>query len=646
MSQDLRTCQREAKAAIEANNVGIIRMACGSGKTTVEIITLANNKGISVWIAPRNALIDQLKQNFEDYTNKHKTKTTSIVVINCKNDYDLTKCKKKNVCYLINNSSLKKTVPKITGISLLVVDEAHTHKKEVKENFKDCPRRYFFTATPQDMKDPFYGKTIYDYSYKQALQDGIVCDFKLVPVKGLEDLYNKMKKYKSNNTIHFYENVKSSKRNEYLEGDYKILTQGTRLMEDRCILKISSGTKDKNEVLEQFRKKEGVNLLSCQTISYGIDIVECDSVYLSYVSNSIPDNIQKIMRGIRKNEHSPDKVCHIYILIDDFTNEEENRDITEEMKTKEQSTLFHICTFLKQGLDIDILAEYISYRNLTKFKEYIEKMTNTEEQSSSSVVSNNTTHIGVDLNPEVSDKVKQIINNDGQIFTENGQAEALQQISSIIRENYTECEDIENETELKHAHINQASNNIRNKYKQWEPLYEDMDISYQLNNGLISVNSNVDTLDEWDIKYNQHKAFTDTNGRLVTQTDNPEIYEWLIKQAKIICQKTSMLKEHKEKLDLLPGWKDFEKTYKKQKKRIDTWLTRREPKDLDILFRSMIENHGKLENSKIKAILQNKNPTYYYNLTSHNHSSNLSIYFEKDNEYHYIKPEILKYYIK
>ena len=47
------------------------------------------------------------------------------------------------------------------------MDEAHTHKDSIKKTkIKDIKRKYFFTATPQDMNDiSFYGETIYRYDY-------------------------------------------------------------------------------------------------------------------------------------------------------------------------------------------------------------------------------------------------------------------------------------------------------------------------------------------------------------------------------------------------------------------------------------------------------------------------------------------------
>ena len=262
----LRPYQRVAYESCINNERGIINHACGTGKTRIEV-ALALTYKTSIVIAPRNSLISQHQELFETVI-KHFNFNTKIFIINCENDipkynYD------GNCVYIVNNSSLKNVIfENVIVPDVIIVDEAHTHQSSVKNfcmKFQDV-RRYFFTATPQDMTSDFYGSTLDTFSYVQARDLGIVCDFRIVPIfddaNYDKELITKMMKYDLRHCIHYYKDVK----NDLKEGwnKFKNIWNSMKLTGKTSI-------EERTKTFEKF-KKSTCTLLSCKTISYGIDI--------------------------------------------------------------------------------------------------------------------------------------------------------------------------------------------------------------------------------------------------------------------------------------------------------------------------------------------------------------------------------------
>jgi superfamily II DNA or RNA helicase len=107
-----------------------------------------------------------------------------LITINCESGSSIISDKNddKKTMYVFNNSSFDKLdiIPDI-----LVVDEAHTHQQSLLNAgfMEKIARRYFFTATPQNMTDEtFYGETIYRFDYDLALEMNYVTQFKIVPI--------------------------------------------------------------------------------------------------------------------------------------------------------------------------------------------------------------------------------------------------------------------------------------------------------------------------------------------------------------------------------------------------------------------------------------------------------------------------------
>jgi hypothetical protein len=352
--------------ACKENDKGIINMFCGSGKTRV-LVEVALSYNISLIIVPRNVLIEQ---HIETIKKNPNYKDFELITINCEEKDKKYKKNNKKTIYIVNNSSLNifdnlKIVPDV-----VCIDEAHVSKNLVKEckAVKNCVKRYYFTATPQDMDDEeIYGKEIYKFSYLQARTCNYVCDFKIVPIisNNPEELNEEMKKRNLNHCIHYYPTVKEINNGKMCAEQANDNFKKSKLIEGTTPKEI------RKEIINNW-KKDGGHLISCKTISYGLDIQECDSVFISNVSDSHTEFIQQMSRAIRKFNKNPDKIAYIFVLFDDLKIQKENKDITNEIKNCKSKLAIKIGTILKQGMDIDILNKQKIYKDKKTDNELIE----------------------------------------------------------------------------------------------------------------------------------------------------------------------------------------------------------------------------------------------------------------------------------
>lgn len=539
----LRKCQILALNQCKKNDNGIIRMCCGSGKTRIEI-ELCLQEQISCLVAPRNALLKQHVNEFKKilgYTDNEidkddsysfSTETFELITINCESDFEKYQKSNKKTCFLINNSSIQK-LPVIPDI--LIIDEAHTHKDSIKKTrkIKNIKRKYFFTATPQDMDDAdFYGETIYRYDYDEAVIMNYVTEFKMVPIWSKEnfetELQEKMKERNLSHCIHFYETVKG-------ESSKNLKLNNISLKKFKNGQKITDKTKDRDSILNNF-KQNGGHLLSCKTISYGIDIPQCDSVFLSYIGNSIPDLVQKIMRSIRLYSVNPNKIAYVFILMDLPEFEEGEIDLKE----SQQQLIFNISSMLKEGIDIDILNNYHPYNN----KRVIEKLNNELVILEEILEESENIECVLSESNETESVLHESIEDESGDVCENLQDVNLENIKQAI-------------TETKNVINTLKENENKIKKSKFEEFYDDFELRTWYTNGEIiaklSYNEN-----QWQENYENVDTFVKVNNKLPSHgSKNKEenvLGIWCNTQRQNY-KKEKLSKERIDQLQRIPEWK-------------------------------------------------------------------------------------------
>ncbi len=391
----LRNCQVEALKAIENNSIGIVDMCCGAGKTLVIAETCKKYK-TSIVFVPKNMLFEQFKNNpiFNDF---------ELISINCNNTPDEIKGGKPVIIFTNAHSFhvLKKYVN--FDIDFIAYDEAHLYtykivdeteetsseEEETPEGLLDCfnpKKRIFFTATPNGkmLKNPeVFGGRIFTYSYAQGVRDGIVLPIQTVfgftkmnlnePVK-IEDMYatygkfllNSIKEFNLKRIIVYCSNVNINASKNFRT---EVLRFAQGLKNRKEIIHIvtgSSSINERNKIIDSMNSNEDnvQILLSCDTISEGIDIPGCDAVFLADPSKSIPRNVQRILRCCRL---FPGKEKGL-ILIPLFINPDELKQYAETEQQRQfvkENTRGHqfeyiqaIITCLKTNMELDLFFEY------------------------------------------------------------------------------------------------------------------------------------------------------------------------------------------------------------------------------------------------------------------------------------------------
>jgi hypothetical protein len=370
----------------------------------------------------------------------------------------------------------------------------------------------------------FYGDTIYRYDYDEAVLMNYVTQFKIVPIWNKDfasELKEKMTTRNLTHCIHFYETVKG-------ESSKNIRLNDVDLANFKNGQKITDKTKNRDIVLNNF-KNQGGHLLSCKTISYGIDIPECDSVFLSYIGKSIPDLVQKIMRSIRLYKQNPNKISYIFLLMDDQEEFEEGECDAIEIQ---QQLIFKIASMLTEGIDIDILNNYNPYKRIAKLEneivelnEILEEITLNEVESGCEVVESRGEVVGGEL-----DLVEDYVLNEEQ---------------NNIQQAITETENVINT--LKEKKSSKAN---------FDDFFEDFELRAWYKNGeiksQITFNENM-----WQEKYDKLITFVKENNKIPSQHSKIEevksLGKWCSNQR--TNYKKNILTETRIKdLETIQGW--------------------------------------------------------------------------------------------
>lgn len=229
----------------------------------------------------------------------------------------------------------------------------HDKNNKIKE-------RIFFTATPRYYKGinidcismdnkEIYGDQAYNYTFKQAIEDKYILDFKLilyVAPKGYEELVNEKYIKKDNiniksyyviaaiqlaqhiqntngcNKILTYHNTVENANNfkkllEYIFGKYKLKAN---------IFNMSGNTKlsKRSQILNEFCNNIETSIIcSAKVLNEGVDLPCVDTIMLIDPKNSITDIIQSIGRAMRLYKDMKECNVIIPIMFDNIENKHE-----------------------------------------------------------------------------------------------------------------------------------------------------------------------------------------------------------------------------------------------------------------------------------------------------------------------------------
>jgi superfamily II DNA or RNA helicase len=333
-----RDYQLEAFSTLENVNRGVLEMPCGTGKTLVSYL-LANKYDNIILLSPLIATTDQLVIHYTNYygVNMSKVNCTVIHSQNTRNLESIT-LGDKNIlgatfesCDVIN-----KLLMKLKGSIFVVIDECHNLTQamisdpnhavnKLLNNNTKIAKILFVSATPKNYEgfENIFGTARYTLGWDRAIENKYVCDFNfyypnsdkiihyLDEIKFDKTIIEKTKLiYKAffllesiksldiKKCIVYLRNIEEVKHFKNILG---VLNIYFNLFYNVNVVTGNSNKKERDVALTKFRNRitNICILLNVYVLDEGIDIPECDSVYLTNPNNNPTSIIQRISRANR-----------------------------------------------------------------------------------------------------------------------------------------------------------------------------------------------------------------------------------------------------------------------------------------------------------------------------------------------------------
>jgi len=346
------------------NDRGILSMPCGTGKTYTSFL-ISNNYKQVILISP---LKQFAKQNLEKYIEYGYNEGNTLLVDSDgeRDTKQIEKFIKDKQKFVISSTyysvdviykSLKYLNQKD---ALIIIDEFHNISKtnmiEEEDNFNKILyssfRILYMSATPRvyEMEDDeddeseetnkeLFGEIVYNMTFTEAIEKKYITDYRIwLPSihEDTEKLDNELSVYEIDAVIkakctflfscllnngskkcivYCIDNEEINKMreamiklNEFYVLDYEI---------DQ--ITASDSEKKRLSILDKFADGKKIQLLfSIRILDECIDIPKCDSIYITYPSQSKIRTIQRMCRCIRTDKNNGYKVGNVYIWCDEY----------------------------------------------------------------------------------------------------------------------------------------------------------------------------------------------------------------------------------------------------------------------------------------------------------------------------------------
>lgn len=335
----IRPYQKEAHNILKGSGSALLHSPCGTGKLFISSLLAKDYKNIII-LSPLKFLAEQCLHRIHKYLNE---KYESIL-ISSDGIRDTNKIKKllkeKNILSATYDSAdvIIKILSSLDNI-YIIIDEFHNLSNNNIMNKNDNiyklissdNNKLFMSATPiSNIKF----KNTYKYTWEDSIKNKYICDLKIILPEIDDDLENfkkfihitnneldvKMycKAYFLLKSMLFYANKKCicylttvEKSNNFLK--YLTTIKGLLNVEINCSqLDYSTAKTKRLEIYENFKKSNLISIiLNVHILDEGVDIPECDCVYVTQPNNNIENLVQRMCRA---NRILPNKqICYIYL---------------------------------------------------------------------------------------------------------------------------------------------------------------------------------------------------------------------------------------------------------------------------------------------------------------------------------------------
>jgi superfamily II DNA or RNA helicase len=338
-----RDYQIEAYNYIKNNNKNILSMPCGTGKTFVSFLLSLEYNNIII-LTPLISTTEQIHTHYKNYYSKYEN--INFILVNCKAERNINNItlKDKNVilstydsCDVINKLLLKMDNP------LIIIDEFHNlsndmltnHKSEMNKLIINNKNILFMSATP--LKVDVLTNNIYELTWQNAIKNKYICDYNFYYpdnnkiITKIDDMkFDKTiidKTILINKAYFLLDAIKLTKVKKcivYLKtiqemSEFVKIVQTINLYFELNIkiyeIDYKTSVIIRNKNLIKFKNDNScINILcNVHILDEGIDIPECDSIYLTHPNNNVISIIQRISRANRLDKTNTNKIAKIFV---------------------------------------------------------------------------------------------------------------------------------------------------------------------------------------------------------------------------------------------------------------------------------------------------------------------------------------------
>ena len=403
--------QKDALIALKNGweNCGLVSMPCALGKTVLLGNYLRDvQPKHAIILSPLRVLTKQILDRIHPFIPEKKSVLVDSDERGTTNIEDVKKFLENPCLISITYESFLNIFVESGEIeiedALIVVDEAHNliQYPEIMDYLNDLSEKsVLLTATPSEtMMEYLNCDIIYEYLMSEAIRENYVCDYLInVPIL---DLVDNRVDIDIPDELQHLNNDLTMKCLFLLSG---MLETGSR----RCIIyccsieecevfneifseisrnyhgiecwsnSITANTnvRKRDEILNNFQNNAAkISILSSvRILNEGINIVKCDSVFITKVNDNEIVAVQRMCRANRKDAENPCKIANCFIWADDL---DKTVEMLQFLKTNDESRFYNKivarngnyerkreATEIKKDIDYTkSLKEYISVRSM------------------------------------------------------------------------------------------------------------------------------------------------------------------------------------------------------------------------------------------------------------------------------------------
>ena len=339
-----REYQIEAYNKLKNNNRAVLSMPCGTGKTFVSFLLSLDYKNVVI-LTPLISTTEQILSHYKNYYNQYTN--ISYVLVNCqaKRKIDTNNNKMIIASTYASCNIILNILDKLEN-TLVIIDEYHnisntmiTEDNSMNRLLKTKHDVIFMSATPKEHE--IFGNCRYELSWNDAISNKYICDYnfyypdnskiitkidelkfdktlieKTILINKAYYLLESIKEYNIKKCIVYLKTIKEAE--EFVK---VLITLNIYFEHNIKVYNINCNTTKgvRNKYLDKFKCDNScINVLcNVHILDEGIDIPECDSVYLTHPNNNPTSIIQRISRANRLDSNNKDKIAKILLWAKD-----------------------------------------------------------------------------------------------------------------------------------------------------------------------------------------------------------------------------------------------------------------------------------------------------------------------------------------